>query len=657
EIAPPTIVGRALYTGATPEVIADTVATPIEQAVNGVEGMLYMTSSSTADGIMQLSVTFELGTDLDTAQILVQNRVATAEPRLPEEVRRLGLVTEKSSPSLMMVVHLLSPESTYDNLYISNYALLRVSDVLKRIGGVGNLTVFGAREYSMRVWLDPDRLAELSLTADDVVAALRAQNVQVAAGTLGQPPAPTDSAFQLTVNTQGRFQEAEQFAEVVVKSGDDGRLTRVRDVARVELGALDYVRNSYLNGQEAVGIGIFQRPGSNALATAEAIRDTMAELAADFPPGMEFRIAYDPTEFVEESVNAVYETLFEAVLLVILVIVLFLQSWRAALIPIAAIPVSLIGTFAVMSAVGFSLNTLSLFGLVLAIGIVVDDAIVVVENIERHLEDGLDPAEASRITMDEVGSALISMALVLVAVFVPAAFLGGISGQFFRQFALTIAAATVISAFNSLTLSPALGAVFLVPKDYDPEPGRIGRALRATLGSLLAAFFALFNRVFDRLRDLYARIIATLLRVPVLPLLIFVAMLAATAWFLRIVPGGFIPPQDQGYVIVAVELPKGASLDRTDAVVLEADRLIRDLPGVADVVTIAGFSGATFAAASNAGAMFVLLEPFEERAPGVTAWGLLPQIGGALSAIREASFFVIPPPPVQGLGTGGGFKM
>ena len=657
EIAPPTIVVTATYPGATPEVIADTVATPIEQAINGVEGMLYMTSSSTSDGLMQLSVTFALGTDLDTAQVLVQNRVASATPRLPEEVRRLGLVTDKSSPSLMMVVHMLSPDGTYDDLYVSNYVLLRVSDVLRRIGGVGNLTVFGAREYSMRVWLDPDRLAELGLTGDDVVNALRGQNVQVAAGTLGQPPTPTGNAFQLTVNTQGRFVDAEQFADVVVKTGEDGRLTRVRDVARVELGAVDYVRNSYLNGKEAVGIGIFQRPGSNAIATAQEIRDTMDELAQDFPEGLAYEIAYDPTQFVQESVNAVYSTLFEAVLLVILVITVFLQSWRAALIPIVAIPVSLIGTFAVMAAVGFSLNTLSLFGLVLAIGIVVDDAIVVVENIERNLEDGMDPAEASRVTMDEVGTALIAMALVLVAVFVPAAFLGGISGEFFRQFALTIAAATVISAFNSLTLSPALGAVLLVPRDRKVEPGPLGRFLERTVGRFLGAFFRAFDRVFDRLRDLYTGVVTRAVRTPIVPILIFLALLGATAFLVRLVPSGFIPSQDQGYLIVAVELPKGASLERTDAVVLEADQMIRELPGVADVVVIAGFSGATFAAAPNAGAMFVLLKPFEEREPGITSAGLLPQIYGSLQSIREASFFVIAPPPVQGLGTGGGFKM
>ena len=651
EVAPPSITITAIYPGATPEVIADTVAAPIEQAVNGVEGMLYMTSSSTTDGLMSLSVVFALGTDLDTAQVQVQNRVSSAEPRLPEEVRRLGVQTEKRSPDFLAVVHLLSPDDSLDDLYISNYALLRVSDVLQRIDGVGNLTVFGAREYSMRVWLDPDKMAELGLTADDVVSALRSQNVQVAAGTLGQPPMPQDNAFQLTVNTQGRFQEAEQFSDVVVKSGKDGRLTRVRDVARVELGARDYVRNSYLNGKQAVGIGVFQRPGSNALATAQVLRDTMDELAKGFPPGLQYEIAYDPTQFVEESVNAVYHTIFEAVGLVILVILLFLQSWRAAIIPILAIPVSLIGTFAVMSAVGFSLNTLSLFGLVLAIGIVVDDAIVVVENIERNLELGMDPVQASKVTMDEVGTALISIALVLSAVFIPAAFMGGITGQFFRQFALTIAAATIISAFNSLTLSPALGAVFLKPKSHAGDQGADGDSNSGLAGR----FFAGFNRLFDRSAGAYSRGVGRLVRSPWVTVLVFLLLIAATFLVIDRVPRGFIPDQDQGYVLIAVELPKGAALGRTDKVMLEADTLIAEVEGVADVVTIAGFSGASFSAASNAGLMFVLLDSFDERQ--VSAFELVPQVQQKLGAIREASFFVIPPPPVRGLGSGGGFKL
>ncbi len=652
EIAPPTIVVRAQYPGAPPEVIADTVATPIEQEVNGVEGMLYMTSSSTADGAMQLTITFELGTDLDAAQVLVQNRVAVAEARLPEEVRRLGVVTEKSSPDLMMVVHLISPDSTYDQLYISNYALLRVRDVLSRIPGVGSITVFGVREYSMRVWLDPDRLASLNLTAGDVLAALRAQNVQVAGGILGQPPMPAPNAFQFTVNTQGRFSSAEEFGQIIVKSAPGGRLTRVNDVARIELGARSYSSNSFLDGQPALGMGIFQRPGSNALETASAVFETMDELERDFPAGLEYRVVYNPTQFVQESVFEVYKTIAEAVLLVVLVIILFLQSWRAAIIPIVAIPVSLIGTFLIMQALGFSLNNLTLFGLVLAIGIVVDDAIVVVENIERVIEDGKDPREAAKITMDEVGTAVVSIALVLSSVFVPAAFVGGISGQFFQQFAVTIAVATIISALNSLTLSPALGAILLRPKGQQ-ESGFFGRAWDTILGPV----FRGFDAGFDRVRDGYRRGVGGVARRPLIGVAVFVVLLAATAWGFNRVPTGFIPPQDQGYLITAIELPKGASLERTTDVVLRASEIARQVPGVAHAVGIAGFSGATFSAASNAGVVFVPLEPFDERGPEESAQAIFGNLFGAMQQIQEAQIFVVQPPPVRGLGRSGGFTM
>ena len=652
EVAPPTIQVRATYPGAPPEVIADTVATPIEQEVNGVENMLYMTSSSTADGTMQLTITFALGTDLDTAQVLVQNRVAIAEARLPEEVRRLGVVTQKASPDLMMVIHLISPDSTYDQLYISNYALLRIRDVLSRIDGVGNITVFGAREYSMRVWLDPDRLAALNLTATDVVQALQAQNVQVAGGSLGQPPMPLHSAFQLTVNTQGRFEDPEQFGKVIIKAGEDGRLTRVNDVARVELGARDYVTNSYLDGLPATALGVFQRPGSNALQTSDALLRTMEELSADFPPGLEHRVIYNPTEFIAKSVKEVYKTIVEAVILVIIVIVLFLQSWRAAIIPIIAIPVSLIGTFAIMLALGFSLNNLTLFGLVLAIGIVVDDAIVVVENIERNLESGMSPKDAARITMDEVGTALISIALVLSAVFLPAAFLTGISGQFFRQFAVTIAVATLISALNSLTLSPALGGI-LLRRHGEGQEGVFGRAWEMVLGPV----FRGFNRVFDRTRRGYAGTVCHMARRPLVAVAVFLVLIVLTAIGFNRVPTGFIPVQDQGYLIVVAELPKGASLERTDAVVLEATEIVRKVPGVGHAVGIAGFSGATFTSASNAAAIFVVLEPHEERGPDLSAKAIYRSLFGALSQIKEGQLFVIEPPPVRGLGTGGGFKM
>ncbi|MGH8502299.1 MAG: efflux RND transporter permease subunit [Gammaproteobacteria bacterium] len=647
QIAPPTIVVSGTYPGATPEEVAETVSTPLEQEINGVEGMLYMSSDATSDGAFELEVTFELGTDLDTAQVLVENRAAVAEPRLPEEVRQQGLLTRKRSPDLMMVVHVLSPDGTYDELYISNFVELQIADVLKRVAGVGDIVVFGAREYSMRIWMDPERLASLNLTATDVTRALQGQNVQVAAGTLGQPPMPLDNAFQLTVNTQGRFVDPEQFSNVIVKSGADGRLVRLRDVARVELGAQDYVRNSYLDGQSAAGIGVFQLPGGNALATADEIRAAMADLAQEFPPGLAYEIVYDPTQFVEESIHSVYVTIFEAVMLVCLVIIAFLQSWRAAVIPIVAIPVSLIGTFAVMAALGFSLNNLSLFGLVLAVGIVVDDAIVVVENMERNLERGLSAREAAHKTMDEVGAALISIALVLCAVFIPAAFIGGISGQFFQQFAVTIATATLISTFVSLTLSPSLGALLLKPKEE----------ISGGLHRLASPFFRAFDRAFQAASHGYAAAVRGIVHRPAIVLTAFVILIGATVLSISQVPGGFIPQQDQGYLIVAVELPKGASLQRTDAVVKRADKLIRATRGVAHVVGIAGYSGATRATAANAAALFVLLPPFAERQPGETATALVGRLQKTLARIQEAEFLVIDPPPVRGLGTSGGFKM
>jgi hydrophobic/amphiphilic exporter-1 (mainly G- bacteria), HAE1 family len=652
EVAPPQVRVEATYPGATPETIADTVATPIEQEINGVEGMLYMTSSSTADGGMQLDVTFEHGTDLDVAQVLVQNRVAIAEPRLPEEVRALGVTTVKRSPNLMIVVHLLSPDNTYDQLYVSNYAVQQIQDVLARIDGVGEIVVFGAREYSMRVWLDPERLAALNLTPGDVVAALRAQNVQVAAGALGQEPMATNNAFQLAVNAQGRFTSTEQFEQVIVKSGRDGRLTRVDDVARIKLGAEDYFTNSYLDGKPAVAIVANQRPGSNAIETVDEIKATMAGLSKDFPQGLEYRIVYNPTEFVQESITAVYHTLLEAMLLVIFVIILFLQTWRAAIIPIVAIPVSLIGTFAAMYAFGFSLNNLSLFGLVLAIGIVVDDAIVVVENIERNLEEGMTPRDAARKTMDEVGSALVSIALVLSAVFVPTAFLTGITGQFFRQFALTIAVATFISAFNSLTLSPALGALVLRRKEDEPK-GRLARITNRIIGP----FFALFNRGFERLSDGYARRVCQVTRRPAIALVVFAILIGVTVFGYQRVPAGFIPQQDQGYLITAIELPKGASLARTDRVVQEVTNIALDMPGVANAVGFAGFSGATFSAAPNAGVVFVPLKPFDEREAGEDAADMYPKLQQAFAGIKEGLVFVIEPPTIRGLGTSGGFKM
>jgi HAE1 family hydrophobic/amphiphilic exporter-1 len=629
------------------------VATPIEQEINGVENMLYMSSYSTSDGSMSLTITFKIGTDLDTANVLVQNRVSVALPRLPAEVRALGVTTRKSSPDLMMVVHMLSPDESYDQLYISNYALIRVRDQLLRLDGVGDIIVFGAREYSLRVWLDPNKLASYSLTTGDIVSALQEQNVQVAGGALGAPPTPTDTPFQLTVQTQGRFSDVRQFRDIIVKSSD-GRLVRLQDVARIELGAKDYVTNSYLNGKPAVAIGVFQRPGTNALDAADSVIKKMEELKADFPKGMDYRIVYNPTEFIADSVREVYKTLFEAVLLVVIVVLVFLQSWRTALIPIIAIPVSLIGTFALMAAFGFSLNTLTLFGLVLAIGIVVDDAIVVVENVERNISEGLTPREASHKTMDEVGSAVIAIALVLSAVFIPTAFIPGITGRFYQQFALTIAASTIISAFNSLTLSPALCALLLKPHRPDHRPtnplARVGNA-----------FANGFNRGFDKTSHGYSRTVNSFVAhksVLILMLAIYGGLVYATVFLGRTVPTGFIPPQDAGYLIGVVQLPDGASLTRTDEVVKRASKIVQDTPGIANSVEIVGFSGATFTNASNAAVIFMPLKPFEERlAQGLTANAIAGNVIGRLSQIQEAFTIAIPPPPVRGLGNAGGFKV
>ncbi|MGF1594946.1 MAG: efflux RND transporter permease subunit [Kiloniellaceae bacterium] len=653
EIAPPSIVVRAQYPGADANTVAATVATPLEQEVNGVENMLYMSSYSTSDGAMALTVTFELGTDLDTAQVQVQNRVAIAEPRLPEEVRRLGITTTKSSPDLMMVVHMLSPDESYDQLYVSNHARSRVRDVLLRLDGVGDLMLFGEREFALRVWLDPDKLAAYGLTAGDVVTALREQNVQVSGGSIGAPPNPGDNAFQYVVSTQGRFEDPREFRSVIVKSGADGRLIRLQDVARIELGAREYITNSYLNGKPAVALAIFQRPGTNALETADAVIATMERLKQDFPPGIDYTIVYNPTEFIAESIDAVYTTLFEAVLLVVLVVLVFLQSWRTAVIPIIAIPVSLIGTFAVMSAFGFSINMLTLFGLVLAIGIVVDDAIVVVENVERNMRLGYSPREAAHRTMDEVGSAVISIALVLTAVFVPVAFIPGISGQFYLQFAITIAVATILSAANSLTLSPALAAIL-----FKPHGGKPSRFPLAVIGRYLADGF---NNGFDRMSEAYGRMVRFLVgrRVTLAGmLLLFAGLLGATSYMLQTTPRGFIPPMDQGYAIVVIQLPDGASLSRTDKVVLEASQIIQDTPGVLNSVAFAGFSGATFTNATNAGVVFAGFEPFEDRlAAGQPATAIIGDLFGRLQAIEEAFVIAVPPPPVSGVGSSGGFKM
>jgi hydrophobe/amphiphile efflux-1 (HAE1) family protein len=635
DIAPPSIQVTAQYPGASAEIVAKTVATPIEQEVNGVDDMIYMTSQSTSDGSMALTVTFKLGTNLDTAQVLVQNRVAIATPRLPEEVRALGVQVAKQSPDLMMVIHLSSPDDSRDLLYISNYATLHVKDVLSRIDGVGNVTIFGARDYSMRIWLDPEKLAVRNLTAGDVLSALRGQNVQVAAGVINQPPVPQPGAFQLNVETQGRLTTPEA----------------VHDIARVELGAADYNRSGYLDERVAIPLGIFQRPGSNALETAEQVEAAMAELSKSFPAGLRYDIVYNPTVFISDSVEAVITTMIEAVVLVILVIVIFLQTWRASLVPIVAIPVSLIGTFTVLAAIGYSLNTLSLFGLVLSIGIVVDDAIVVVENVERNIREGLSPRDAAYRTMNEVGTALIAMTLVLCAVFIPSVFLSGILGQFFRQFAVTIATATVISLIVSLTLSPALCALLFKPhENVEDRKSMISRGI--------GRFFQLFNRGFEWVSFRYGTLTARLIRVPVIMLAVYAGLIGLTGIQFRAAQTGFIPNQDLGYLINIIQLPPGASLARTDEVARKVTKLVLDTPGIAHAVPIVGLDGATFTTAPNSAVVFSPLNSFKERAEkGRTAQAISAELNKKFASVQEGFAISVSPPPVRGIGTTGGFKM
>ncbi len=654
DIAPPTVVINATYPGASAQVVSETVATPIEQEINGVENMLYMVSQATGDGNVQITVTFALGTDLNIAQVLVQNRLAIAQPKLPEEVQRIGVTVRKNSPDLMMVIHLYSPDGSRDQLYISNYVTLQVKDVLARLNGVGDVQLKGARDYSMRIWLDPDRIAARNMTAGEVVAALRSQNVQVAAGVLNQPPVPHEGAFQLNVETLGRLVDPRQFSNIVVRNDPDGRVTRVRDIARVELAAQDYTSNSYLDTRTAVAMLIFQQPGTNALATGERLKATMAELSKSFPPGLRYDIVYNPTEFIGESVNEVIKTIYEAVALVVVVVIVFLQTWRASVVPIVAIPVSLIGTFLVLAAAGFSLNNLSLFGLVLAIGIVVDDAIVVVENVERNLRQGMSPRDAAHETMDEVGGALVAIALTLSAVFVPAAFIPGISGQFFRQFAVTIAAATVISCIVSLTLSPALCALLFKRHEAHQAGSSRGSAVMRPLN----AFFDGFNRVFEWLSARYGALSGRLIRLAAIVLVVYVGLVGLTGWQFSRAPTGFIPQQDQGYLITVVQLPPGSSLARTEAVVQKAIKIILDTPGVVHAVSFAGFDGATFTNAPNAGAIFSALAPFADRNPkGQSAPAMLAELRKRLGVIQDAFIITIPPPPVRGIGTAGGFKM
>ena len=649
DIAPPIINVTGQYPGASADVVAATVVTPIEQQINGVENMLYVSSNSTADGRFTISVTFDLGTNLDIAQVQVQNRVSIAEPRLPLDVRNIGVTVTKSSPDLMMVVHLYSPDKTRDTLFISNYATLEIVDPLTRVDGVGSITVFGSRDYSMRAWLDPDRMHALGLTAADVTQALQGQNVQVASGVLNQPPVDNPKAFQIAVQTLGRLTDVSEFGNIVVKT-TPGAVVRLRDVARVELAALDYTTNSYLDRDPAIALGVFQRPGSNALTTAAAIQSTMEQLSKRFPAGLKYTIVYNPTQFIQQSVDAVQETILEAVGLVVIVVILFLQTWRAAVIPLVAIPVSLVGTFFFMAIFGFTLNNLSLFGLVLAIGIVVDDAIVVVENVERNIAAGLKPREAARRSMDEVGSALIAIALVLCAVFVPSAFITGISGQFYRQFALTIAGATVISLIVSLTLSPAMCALLLKP-GHGHAPRLWERPIRG--------FFRAFNYGFDGLGRGYGWLAGKVVRFAVIMLVVYAGILAFGLNAFRGTPQGFIPQLDRGYLIIVTQLPAGAALARTDEVNRRAVDIALKVPGVAHAVNIVGFSGATFTNAPNAGAIFVTLDPFEERAkdPHQSAAGIQGELFKRLAAIQEGLVLVVAPPPVSGIGNAGGFRM
>ena len=653
EIVPPTIQVQATYPGADPSVVAETVAEPIEEQVNGVDNMLYMSSTSTSNGTMTLTVTFKLGTNVDMDQVLVQNRVAIATPRLPPEVQQLGITTTKRSPNLLMMINLTSPNNTYGVDYISNYALIQLKDPLYRLPGVGDVVIFGEHDYSMRVWLDPQQLFTRGMTVDDVTEAIQAQNVQVATGQLGAEPASPGTDFTLTVNTLGRLITPDQFKQIIVKRGQNGQLVHLADIARVELGAADYTVQSYLDGKPTVALGIFQLPGSNAVASAKGVRAKMKELSASFPGGLHYEIDYDTTVFVEQSIQEVYQTLFEATICVMIVVLVFLQTWRATIIPMLAVPVSLIGTFAVMAVLGFSLNNLSLFGLVLAIGIVVDDAIVVVENVERCIAQGLEPKEAARKAMLEVGGALIAIAIVLSAVFIPTAFVSGITGQFYRQFALTIAISTLISAFNSLTLSPALAALLLKPHQAKKD------WLTRLLDLLFGWFFKGFNRVFESTVKGYGWLITRFLRLSAAVLLAYVGLLVLTGLGFKAVPTGFIPTQDQGYLIGMAQLPDGASLQRTKAVTHQMTEIARKVPGIAHEIEIIGIYALDFTNRTNAATVFFTLAPFAEREkdPSQSGPAILKTLQNRLSAIKDALVNVVPPPPVQGIGTAGGFKL
>ncbi len=652
EVVPPSIVVRAIYPGANPRVLSEAVATPLEEQINGVENMLYMSSQATSDGVLTTTVTFRIGTDVDLAQVQVQNRVSQALPRLPEEVRTLGVTTVKSSPDLTMVVHIVSPDNRYNIVYLRNYALLQIKDVIGRIPGVGQAQVFGGGDYAMRIWVDPQKVAARGLSASDIVSAIREQNVQVAAGVVGAPPMPERVDYQLSVNARGRLLDEKEFGDIIIKTGAGAELTRLRDVARIELASGNYSLRSMLDNKDAVGIGIFQAPGSNALQLSSTVRSTMAELKKNFPQGVDYRIVYDPTTNVRDGIREVVKTLFEAILLVVIVVVVFLQTWRASVIPLVAVPISIVGTFAILLGFGFSINTLSLFGLVLAIGIVVDDAIVVVENVERNIEAGLSPRDASYKAMDEVSGPIVAIALVLCAVFVPVAFLSGLTGEFYRQFALTIAFSTVISAFNSLTLSPALSAILLKPRGAKPD--RLTRVLDRLLGWL----FRPFNRGFARASARYGVTVASVIRRSAIALVVYAGLIALTVFGFNRVPHGFVPTQDKQYLVAFAQLPDAATLDRTDAVIRQMSEIGLKQPGVQSAVSFPGLSINGFVNSPNAGIIFFTLKPFDER-PGKELYGL--NIAGALnqklSGIQDAFIAVFPPPPVSGLGTVGGFKL
>lgn len=646
EVVPPTVTVTANYPGASAQAISDTVAAPLEQELNGVDNLLYISSQSVGSGRLTINVVFRPGTDVEEAQALVQNRVALAEPNLPEEVRRLGLKVRKASPDLLMVILFVSPKGSHDQQYVSNFVTTRVRDSIAKLDGVGDVYTRGARDFSMRVWLDPARIASVGLTPSEVIAAIRRANVEVPAGVLNQPPSGSEGAFQLQVQTQGRLRDVNEFESIVIAAHPPTGVVRLRDVARVEAGAQDYTEGGFVDGQTALALGVNQRPGSNALATADRITAELERLKASFPEDITYHTYYNPTQYIRASLSKVWETIFEAVILVSLAVLLFLGNWRAAVIPIVAIPVSLVGTFAVMLGLGYSLNTLSLFGLVLAIGIVVDDAIVVVENVERHMEEGLDAVAAARRSMTEVGFALIAIALVLIAVFLPSAFIEGISGTFYRQFAVTIAASTAISAFVSLTLSPALAAILLKPKlKEEPE-------------SLAGKWFSAFNRRFNLLSERYERLTAFTLSRRSLLLCIYVGLVGLTVWRLGVTPSGFVPQMDRGYAIVSLQLPPGATIDRTNAAVREVSKRLLEQPGVGHTSAFAGTNGATFTPAPNAAVIFTMFDDFEERARrGLVGPKMLASLKEALASVGAAKVMVIPPPSVPGIGTGGGFKL